>query len=149
MILGTAGAVLNTATSFLSGSDPKKDAERKARFLNYYNQAKGGSAEGEARLYCAAGKVTPQALTLGIVDPASGCSLAGGSDVGRVYAQGLVLKLEAERGISDTLVSVGVNAVGAGVKLDPGSIERATGVPTWALALGAGILAFLAFKALR
>lgn len=147
-ILGVAGAAVQVGGSLLAGSDPKKDEERKARALNYYNQAKAGSGEAEARLRCYAGELTQAAIDMDILDSAGGCGLAAGSSVARDYAKTLVLKLDAERAVSDVLVGAGATAIHTGATLDPRSIDRALGVPTWLLLLGAAVVGFVLVKKL-
>lgn len=120
---GTAGAAVSTGGvsliptvlanipfvgSLLSGSDPKKDQERKDRIDGDFAGAMAGDRQALARLMCKAGLVTQDAIDFGLADPTTGCSLAGGSKVGRAYANQKYLEYKA-RVLAGT---VGVTLIG-------------------------------------
>ena len=90
-ILGSLGSI----GSFFGGSDPKKDAERKARIDGDFAAAMGGDERALANLMCKAGHVTQLAMDFGLIDSAGGCALAGGSRIGQAYANQKWLEYKA------------------------------------------------------
>ena len=103
-ILGSLGSI----GSFLSGSNPKQDAERKARIDTDFAGAMAGDEVALANLMCKAGHVTQLAVDHGLIDSAGGCSLAGGSKIGQAYANQRWLEYKA-RALAG---NVGVNLIG-------------------------------------
>lgn len=90
--------------SFLGGSDPKKDAQRKQITDTLYNGAMGGDAEAEAELACRAGERSSWSDQHGM-----NCAIEGGSKIGQAYAQQRYAELQGRVAAGN----IGVSMIGA------------------------------------
>lgn len=153
-ILSVAGAAVSLVSNLVQSSDPKKDAERKARIDADKLVALQGNTLALARIKCKANvSLTAQELALlqqngGLTD--GGCSLAAGSDVARAYAKAALLEIQARTTVASAATGLGVGALGVAEQANPGNTLRtiSAAIPWGTVALIGIVLAgaYFAFR---